>query len=227
MISSNTWSRPPPSRASGRCTWCRGRASARGSRRRGDRAVAGKVTDATFLHEALKGGRGPVVVAAPAGQLARVIAAVKEAVPDAPLLVLRDDDRHGVQRDGGAAVGLRRAHRPARARARHAAGPRRAAARPLLRRRARADPHAGRSRIPTPSPPRWRSRPSSAAPAPPRPCAPSAPSRGPRTWRCARSSRSRWRRSTRRRSISSTAWPWWTCSPRSWRRRSTSARWTW
>ena len=27
--------------------------------RRGDRAVAGKVTDATFLHEALKGGRGP------------------------------------------------------------------------------------------------------------------------------------------------------------------------
>ena len=62
--------------------------------RRGDRAVAGKVTDATFLHEAFKGGRGPVVVAAPAGQLARVIAAVKDAVPDAPLLVLRDDDRH-------------------------------------------------------------------------------------------------------------------------------------
>src|SRR6266851_1174396 len=61
--------------------------------RRGDRAMAGKVTNATFLHEALKGGRGPVVVAAPAGQLARVIAAVKEAVPDAPLLVLRDDDR--------------------------------------------------------------------------------------------------------------------------------------
>jgi nanoRNase/pAp phosphatase (c-di-AMP/oligoRNAs hydrolase) len=55
--------------------------------------VAGKVTDATFLHGALKGGRGPVVVAAPAGQLARVTAAVKEAVPDAPLLVLRDDDR--------------------------------------------------------------------------------------------------------------------------------------
>jgi len=61
--------------------------------RRGDRAVAGKVTDATFLRDTLKGGRGPVVVAAPAGQLARVTAAVKEAVPDAPLLVLRDDDR--------------------------------------------------------------------------------------------------------------------------------------
>jgi nanoRNase/pAp phosphatase (c-di-AMP/oligoRNAs hydrolase) len=61
--------------------------------RRGDRAIAGKVMDATFLHEALKGGRGPVVVAAPGGQLARVIAAVKEAVPDAPLLVLRDEDR--------------------------------------------------------------------------------------------------------------------------------------
>ena len=61
--------------------------------RRGDRATAGKVTDATFLHQAFKGGRGPVVVAAPAGQLARVIAAVKDAAPDAPLLVLRDDDR--------------------------------------------------------------------------------------------------------------------------------------
>src|SRR6267142_3291685 len=61
--------------------------------RRGDRAMAGKVTDATFLRDTLKGGRGPVVVAAPAGQLARVTAAVKEALPDAPLLVLRDDDR--------------------------------------------------------------------------------------------------------------------------------------
>ena len=61
--------------------------------RRGDRAMAGKVTDATFLRDALKGGRGPVVVAAPAGQLARVTAAVKDAAPDAPLLVLRDDDR--------------------------------------------------------------------------------------------------------------------------------------
>jgi len=61
--------------------------------RRGDRAMAGKVTDATFLRHAFKGGRGPVVVAAPAGQLARVTAAVKDAAPDAPLLVLRDDDR--------------------------------------------------------------------------------------------------------------------------------------
>jgi nanoRNase/pAp phosphatase (c-di-AMP/oligoRNAs hydrolase) len=61
--------------------------------RHGDRAVAGRVTDPAFLQEALKGGRGPVVVAAPSGQLGRVAAAVKEAAPDAPLLVLRDDDR--------------------------------------------------------------------------------------------------------------------------------------
>ncbi len=61
--------------------------------KRGDQAVAGKVTDPAFLREALRGGRGPVVVTAPAGQLARVAAAVKEAAPDAPLLVLRDDDR--------------------------------------------------------------------------------------------------------------------------------------
>src|SRR6266852_2633702 len=61
--------------------------------RHGDRAVAGRVTDPAFLHEALKGGRGPVVVAAPSVQLGRVAAAVKEAAPDAPLLVLRDDDR--------------------------------------------------------------------------------------------------------------------------------------
>jgi nanoRNase/pAp phosphatase (c-di-AMP/oligoRNAs hydrolase) len=61
--------------------------------RHGDRAVAGKVTDPAFLHEAMRGGRGPVVVAAPAGQLGRAAAAVKDAAPDSPLLVLRDDDR--------------------------------------------------------------------------------------------------------------------------------------
>ena len=61
--------------------------------RHGDRAVAGKVTDVAFLREALRGGRGPVVVAAPAGRLGRVAAAVKDALPDAPILVLRDDDR--------------------------------------------------------------------------------------------------------------------------------------
>ncbi len=61
--------------------------------RHSDRTVAGKVTDVAFLREALRGGRGPVVVAAPAGQLGRVAAAVKDALPDAPVLVLRDDDR--------------------------------------------------------------------------------------------------------------------------------------
>ena len=64
--------------------------------RRGDRAMAGKVTDATFLRDALKGGRGPVVVAAPAGQLARVTAAVKDAAPDAPLLVLPNEGLHNL-----------------------------------------------------------------------------------------------------------------------------------
>jgi len=61
--------------------------------RHGDRAVAGKVTDVAFLREALRGGRGPVVVAAPAGRLGRVAAAVRDVLPDAPILVLRDDDR--------------------------------------------------------------------------------------------------------------------------------------
>jgi nanoRNase/pAp phosphatase (c-di-AMP/oligoRNAs hydrolase) len=61
--------------------------------RHGYRAVVGKVTDVAFLREALRGGRGPVVVAAPAGRLGRVAAAVKDALPDAPILVLRDDDR--------------------------------------------------------------------------------------------------------------------------------------
>jgi nanoRNase/pAp phosphatase (c-di-AMP/oligoRNAs hydrolase) len=61
--------------------------------RHGDRAVAGKVTDVVFLREALRGGRGPVVVAAPAGRLGRVAAAVRDVLPDAPILVLRDDDR--------------------------------------------------------------------------------------------------------------------------------------
>ena len=61
--------------------------------RRGDRAVAGPVTHAEFLRAQLRGGRGPVVVAAPEGKLARVTTAIKEAAPEAPLLVLRDDDR--------------------------------------------------------------------------------------------------------------------------------------
>ena len=61
--------------------------------RHGDRVVAGKVADVGFIQDALRGGRGPVVVAAPAGQLGRVAAAVREAAPDSPLLVLRDDDR--------------------------------------------------------------------------------------------------------------------------------------
>jgi nanoRNase/pAp phosphatase (c-di-AMP/oligoRNAs hydrolase) len=61
--------------------------------RHGNRAVAGKVTDVAFLRKALRGGRGPVVVAAPSGRLGRVAAAVRDALPDAPILVLRDDDR--------------------------------------------------------------------------------------------------------------------------------------
>src|SRR5258706_14942698 len=60
--------------------------------RRGDRAMAGKVTDATFLRDSLKGGRGPVVVAAPYGQLARVTAAVKDADPDTQAHVQRGVD---------------------------------------------------------------------------------------------------------------------------------------
>src|SRR4029450_11447757 len=61
--------------------------------RHGGRALAGKGTEPGVRRDALRGARGPVVVAAPAGQLGRVAAAVKDAAPDSPLLVLRDDDR--------------------------------------------------------------------------------------------------------------------------------------
>ncbi|HET7874817.1 MAG TPA: bifunctional oligoribonuclease/PAP phosphatase NrnA [Methylomirabilota bacterium] len=61
--------------------------------RRGERALAGSLDDPEFYRRALKGPRGPAVVAAPEAQLAAVIAAVREAAPDAPLLVVRDDDR--------------------------------------------------------------------------------------------------------------------------------------
>src|SRR5439155_16532274 len=43
--------------------------------------------------QALKGGRGPVIVAARPSQFARILAAVSEAAPDTPVLVVREDDR--------------------------------------------------------------------------------------------------------------------------------------
>src|SRR5439155_4378847 len=61
--------------------------------RRGDRALSGDLEHADFYREALKGGRGPVVVAARATKLGRVVAAVGAAFPDTPVVVVRDDDR--------------------------------------------------------------------------------------------------------------------------------------
>jgi nanoRNase/pAp phosphatase (c-di-AMP/oligoRNAs hydrolase) len=61
--------------------------------RRGERAVAGDLADPAFCRKALKGPRGPAVVSAPAGRLPAVVAAVREAAPDAPVLVVRDEDR--------------------------------------------------------------------------------------------------------------------------------------
>jgi len=61
--------------------------------RRGDRALAGDPGDPAVYRQALKAGRGPVVVAARPAQFARIVAAVNEAAPDTAVLVVRDDDR--------------------------------------------------------------------------------------------------------------------------------------
>jgi nanoRNase/pAp phosphatase (c-di-AMP/oligoRNAs hydrolase) len=61
--------------------------------RRGDRVAVGDPEDPELYRQAVKAGRGPIVVAAGAAQLARVVAAATTALPDAPVLVIRDDDR--------------------------------------------------------------------------------------------------------------------------------------
>ncbi len=61
--------------------------------RRGDRVLAGDLEDPAVYRQVLKSGRGPVVVAASPTRFARVAAAVSEAARDAPVLVIRDDDR--------------------------------------------------------------------------------------------------------------------------------------
>jgi nanoRNase/pAp phosphatase (c-di-AMP/oligoRNAs hydrolase) len=61
--------------------------------RRGERAVSGDPEDPDSYRQASKVGRGPLVVAARPAQFARVAAAVSTALPDAPVLVVKDDDR--------------------------------------------------------------------------------------------------------------------------------------
>ena len=71
--------------------------------RRGDHAVVGDVSDPGTFRRALKSWRGPVVVGAPPAAFARVAAAVNQAVPDATVLALREDER---QVPGAATVSL-------------------------------------------------------------------------------------------------------------------------
>ena len=55
--------------------------------------LSGDPTDPAVMRQALKGGRGPVIVAARPAQFGRILAAVSEAAPDTPVLVVREDDR--------------------------------------------------------------------------------------------------------------------------------------
>jgi nanoRNase/pAp phosphatase (c-di-AMP/oligoRNAs hydrolase) len=54
--------------------------------------VVGDLLDPAFHRRALRGGRGPVLIAAPAGRLARVAQAVSAAAPQAALLVLGEGE---------------------------------------------------------------------------------------------------------------------------------------
>jgi len=62
--------------------------------RRKARAITGDPEDPQAYRRALGRGRGPLVVAAPAGRASRVTAAVRAALPDAPLLVVGDEGLH-------------------------------------------------------------------------------------------------------------------------------------
>jgi len=60
---------------------------------RGDRVLTGHLDDPALYRRVLRSGRGPVVVGAGPERFVRITAAVMEAAPDAPVLVVRDDDR--------------------------------------------------------------------------------------------------------------------------------------
>ena len=62
-------------------------------RQRGERALTGDLADPAFYAQALKRGRGPIIIGARPARYPRILAALAEAAPDAPVLVVRDEDR--------------------------------------------------------------------------------------------------------------------------------------
>jgi nanoRNase/pAp phosphatase (c-di-AMP/oligoRNAs hydrolase) len=60
--------------------------------RRGDKALTGDLDDPALYRRAFKTGTEPVIVAAPAARLARILAALRAVAPHVPLLVLREDE---------------------------------------------------------------------------------------------------------------------------------------
>jgi len=68
-------------------------APGRGPRLPQRRQLGGDLADSEFIRRALKGRGGPVVIAARPERFGRIVSAVSAAIPEAPLLVVRDDDR--------------------------------------------------------------------------------------------------------------------------------------
>jgi nanoRNase/pAp phosphatase (c-di-AMP/oligoRNAs hydrolase) len=62
-------------------------------RQRGDRAILGDLADPSFYEDAFRHGRGPVIIGARPAHFPQVVSALSAAEPDAPVLVVRDDDR--------------------------------------------------------------------------------------------------------------------------------------
>jgi nanoRNase/pAp phosphatase (c-di-AMP/oligoRNAs hydrolase) len=62
-------------------------------RQRGDRALSGDLADPAFYRQALKGGRGPIIIGARPERFPKVVAAVTQALPEAPVLAVRGEDR--------------------------------------------------------------------------------------------------------------------------------------
>jgi nanoRNase/pAp phosphatase (c-di-AMP/oligoRNAs hydrolase) len=61
-------------------------------RQRGDRALTGDLADPAFYRQALKEGRGPVIVGARPAHFAQVAAAILQTMEDAPVLVVRGEE---------------------------------------------------------------------------------------------------------------------------------------
>ncbi len=69
--------------------------------RSGDQVLSGNLEDPAIYRRAFRTGHEPVLLAAPAERVPRIVAALRSIAPQAPVLVLQDADKHPAGLPGG------------------------------------------------------------------------------------------------------------------------------